>query len=67
MNFAKTTIEKMNTARAEGFTVIVGNDWRLGQRPKYANCDVRKIAQTNDKHHGKSVRTIWAVRLKAVG
>ncbi|MFA6235077.1 MAG: hypothetical protein WC824_12965 [Bacteroidota bacterium] len=64
MKFAKTTIEKMDKARAEGFTVIVGNDWRLKRRPKYQSFEVRKIAQTNDRHHGRSVRTVWAIRPK---
>jgi len=64
MTFAKSTIEKMNKAKAEGFTIIVGNDWRLGRRPKYAKFECRKLAQTNDRHHGKSVRTVWAIRPK---
>jgi len=64
MTYAKTTRQKMNAALLEGFLIIEGNDWRLDRRPKYANCEVRKIAQTNDRHHGKSVRTIWAIRPK---
>jgi hypothetical protein len=64
MRFASTTTEKMRAAEADGFTVIVGNDWRLPTRPKYRDCEVRKIAQTNSRRHGKPIRTVWAVRPK---
>ena len=64
MRFAKETLEKMETYEALGYEVIVGNDWRLGQRPKYRDFDCVKLAQTNHRQHGKSVRTVWAIKLK---
>jgi len=64
MRFAKETLEKITAYEALGYEVIVGNDWRLGQRPKYRDFDCVKLAQTNHRQHGKSVRTVWAIKLK---
>jgi len=64
MRFAKETLDKMAAYEAAGYEIIVGNDWRLGDRPKYRDYDCVKLAQTNDRRHGKSVRTVWAIKFK---
>lgn len=65
MNFAESTKKKMTKMEAEGYAIVVGNDWRLNRRPKWAGFDCVRIAQTNDRFHGRCVRTVWAVRPRA--
>ncbi len=60
--FATETLRKMAQAEAEGFELIVGNDPYLDTAAKWNGFEVRKIAQTNSRYHGHSVRTVWAVR-----
>lgn len=60
--FRKSTQVKMARAEADGFEIRVGNDPHLGHRRKWADHECLKIAQTNGRRHGYSVRTVWAVR-----
>ena len=45
-----------------GYPIVVGNDWQKSQRPKYAGREMRLIARTNSRRHGKCLRTIWAIK-----
>jgi len=64
MRFAASTQRMMDEAETRGFTVLVGNDWRLWARDKWVGHRVYKIAQTNDKKRGFPLRTVWAVKAR---
>jgi hypothetical protein len=55
----------MEQAESDGFEIIIGNNPYLDKAAKWASHDVRRLAQTNSRHHGRPVRTVWAVRPKA--
>jgi hypothetical protein len=63
--FSAETLQRMEQAESDGFEIIIGNNPYLDKAAKWANHEVRKIAQTNSRRHGRPVRTVWAVRPKA--
>jgi hypothetical protein len=62
MKLSNQTQERIAEFERMGFTIIIGNDWRLGRRPKWANHVCIRLAQTNSTTHGRCIRTVWAVR-----
>ena len=55
------TNSRIAEARRRGYTILDGNDWRLADRPKYANHWVIKICQTNGPR-GLCARTVWGIK-----
>ena len=62
--FRRLTKAKMRVLLEDGWTLVIGNDYRLGERPIWVRYDCRKVTQTNGRQHGKCVRTVWAVRIR---
>ncbi|GIV82183.1 MAG: hypothetical protein KatS3mg051_1537 [Anaerolineae bacterium] len=62
--YARKTVRLAEELAATGYTIIVGNDPFLAARPKWAEYDCIRIAQTNSRLHGYSIRTVWAVKPK---
>jgi hypothetical protein len=62
--FSRGTKATMQGYLDKGWSIVLGADWRLSQRPKWTSrYEVRKVAQTNGRRHGKCVRVVWAVKL----
>ena len=60
MKFAKRTLDKMAAYEAAGYTILVGNDPTKRAGGKWE--EVVRLAQTNSRRHGWSVRTVYAVK-----
>jgi UDP-N-acetylmuramyl pentapeptide synthase len=58
----EATAETIETLSAEGYQILVGNNPRMDKAKKWANVDLIRVSQVNSRTHGKSVRTIWAVK-----
>jgi len=48
---------------AGGYEIVIGNDWQLSRRPKWAGYECVRLCQTNSKRHGRCIYTVWAVRV----
>ena len=66
MKISKQTLDRIATHEALGFEILIGNDWRLPDRPKWRKHEVVRLCQTNSRHHGRCVRTVFAVKLREV-
>lgn len=64
---APASIDKGLTALGQRWDLIVGSDHKVPIRPKYQDQDVLNICRTNSRHHGKCIRTVWAVRPTPAG
>ena len=62
MKLSKQTTERMRLLKAKGYTIIIGNDRNLPNRPKWQGHDCVRLCLTNSKTHGWPVRTVWAVK-----
>lgn len=60
--FSSNTLTKIAQAEAEGFTIVIGNDWQLDERPKWERHECKLLSRVNSRWHGWCVRTVWAVR-----
>ena len=60
--FMQATIDHIAAYLDEGWTVLIGNYPFLGSAAKYRGKQVRQLTYTNSRYHGKSVRTVWAIR-----
>lgn len=58
------TRDTMRELTAQGYTIIEGNNPYLPRRKKYAGYDIVRIAQTNSRYHGKSINTVFAIRVR---
>jgi len=59
---SQRTLTLIEERIAMGFDVIIGNDWKLHTRKRWANYTCVLLARTNSRRHGKTVRTVWAVK-----
>jgi len=59
---ASVTIQKIKSHIEKGFKILLGNDFRLANRPKWSGSQTIKLADTNSKNHGRCIRTVWAVK-----
>jgi hypothetical protein len=62
LNASSKTIKKMDFYEKLGFGFIAGNNYRLSRAKKWEKYNCVRIAQTNSRHHGKSIATMWAVK-----
>lgn len=57
-----STADKIAAAVSDGFQIHIGNNPRMDSAKKWASCQVRRISLVNSRHHGKTIRTIWATK-----
>ena len=62
--FASSTVCKLKDHLTRGYDLIVGNDPKLGARPKWDDHDCVRLNLLNDRRDGWPLRTVWAVRPK---
>jgi len=66
MKLSKQTLDRIAAHEALGFEIIIGNDWRLPDRPKWRNHEIVRLCITSSRRHGRCVRTVFAVKLREV-
>lgn len=64
MKFAKQTERLIEQYAKDGYEIHVGNNPRMDQAPKWQGHHLVRLAQTNSRYHGRSVRTVWAAKRK---
>ena len=62
MGFSKKTKSRIDMYSSMGYEIIIGNNPRLPEAKKWSDYECVRLCQTNSKHHGYSVHTVWAVR-----
>ena len=62
MGFSKKTKSRIDMYRSMGYEIIIGNNPRLPDAKCWQDYECVRLCQTNSKHHGWSIRTVWAVR-----
>lgn len=60
-NVANSTAAKIKKHVSAGDDIYIGNNPFMDKAKKWEWFHLTRLAQTNSRYHGRSIRTIWAV------